>query len=113
MRQFEILAAEPIPAINVPAGWKDVTIRECREPLIALSTLKDTRILVEPQYSQNGILCAIEEMYAREGVAQKLVLAASQLPGGYSLLIWDAWRPLSVQQALFDGQCKVLREQFP
>jgi zinc D-Ala-D-Ala dipeptidase len=52
-------------------------------------------------------------MYAREGVVQKLVVAASQLPAEYELLVWDAWRPLSVQQALFDGYCQVLREQSP
>ncbi len=113
MGQFEILAAEPIPVINAPVGWKEITIRECREPLIALSTLKDTGVLVEPTYFQKAIPHAIEEVYAREGVAQKLVLAASQLPVGYYLLVWDAWRPLSVQQTLFDGQCQVLREQFP
>ncbi len=112
MRQFETLAAKPIPAINAPAGWKEVTIRECRESLLALSTLKDTRVLIEPEYFQKGIPGATEEVYARESVAQKLVFAASQLPVGYYLLVWDAWRPLSVQQALFDGQCQVLQEQF-
>ena len=52
MGDFEILAAKPIPAISAPIDWKKITIRECREPLIALSTLKDTRILVEPEYFQ-------------------------------------------------------------
>jgi zinc D-Ala-D-Ala dipeptidase len=113
MGDFEILAAKPIPAINAPDDWKKIPIKECREPLIALSTLKDTRILVEPQYFRKGIPGAIEEVYAREGVVQKLVFAASQLPTGYHLLVWDAWRPLSVQQALFDGYSQVLREQFP
>jgi zinc D-Ala-D-Ala dipeptidase len=113
MGQFEMLAAKPIPAINAHVDWKKVTIRECREPLLALSTLKDTGVLVEAEYFQKGIPGAIEEVYVREGVAQKLVFAASQLPAGYRLLIWDAWRPLSVQQALFDGQCQVLREQSP
>ena len=114
MGQFEILAAKPIPAISAPpVDWKKVTIRECREPLLALSILEDTGILVESAYFQKGIPGAIEEVYVREGVAQKLVFAASQLPAGYHLLVWDAWRPLSVQQALFDGQCQVLREQLP
>src|SRR5437016_2871142 len=113
MEQFEILAVKPIPAINAPVEWKKVIIRECREPLIALSTLKDRGVLVEPEYFQKGIPGAVEEVYVREGVAQKLVFAASQLPAGYHLLVWDAWRPLSVQQALFDGQCQVLRAQFP
>jgi D-alanyl-D-alanine dipeptidase len=113
MGDFEILAAKPIPAISAPIDWKKITIRECREPLIALSTLKDTRILVEPEYFQKGIPGAIEEVYVREGVAQKLVFAASQLPAGYHLLVWDAWRPFSVQQALFDEHCQIVREQFP
>src|SRR5438874_901871 len=93
MEQFEILAAKPIPVISAPVDWKKVTIRECGEPLIALSTLKDTRILVEPAYFQKGISGAVEEVYVREGVAQKLVFAVSQLPAGYYFLVWDAWRP--------------------
>ena len=113
MRQFEMLAAKPIPAVNGPVGWKEVRIRECGEPLIALSTLQDTRILVEPVYFRKGIPGAVKEVYVRESVAQKLVFAASQLPAGYYLLVWDAWRPLPVQQALFDEYCQVLREQFP
>lgn len=113
MGDFERLAAKPIPAINAPVSWKTVTIRECREPLIALSTLKDTRILVKPMYFQKGIPGASEEVYVREGVAQNLVFAASQLPIGYYLLVWDAWRPFLVQQALFDEYCEAVQRQFP
>jgi D-alanyl-D-alanine dipeptidase len=113
MGDFEILAAKSIPSINAPNGWKKVPISECREPLIALSTLKDSRVIVEPQYFRKGLPGAIEEMYAREGVVQKLVFAASQLPAGYHLLVWDAWRPLSVQQALFDEYYQILQAQFP
>lgn len=113
MENFEILVAKPIPTINVPVSWKTVTIRESREPLIALSTFKDTRILVEPAYFQKGIPGAIKEVYVREGLAQKLVFAASQLPAGNCLLVWDAWRPLPVQQVLFNEHCQVLHQHFP
>jgi D-alanyl-D-alanine dipeptidase len=113
MGDFEILATKPIPPINAPDGWKKVPIRESRESLIALSTLKDTRVIVEPRYFQKGLPGAREEMYVRESVVQKLVFAASQLPAGYRLLVWDAWRPLSVQQALFDEYYQILQAQFP
>jgi len=113
MNTLDTVAAKPIPVVKAPVGWKEIAIQECREPLIALSTLKDTGILVEPQYFRKGLPGAIEEMYVREGIAQKLTFAASQLLAGYRLLVWDAWRPLSVQKVLFDGYYQILREQFP
>jgi D-alanyl-D-alanine dipeptidase len=74
--------------------------------------LQDTRILMRPEYFRQGLPGAINEIYAREGVIQNLLLAASRLPTGYYLLVWDAWRPLSVQQALFDRHCQALRRRY-
>lgn len=113
MLELEKLSTQPIPEIRSPVGWKNVAIVECGKPLIALSILQNTRIIIEPEYFRRGVPHAIEEIYVREGVARRLAHAASLLPEQYSLLVWDAWRSLAVQRALFDEECRVLREQFP
>lgn len=113
MLDFETLALQPVPRLRPPAGWKQRAIIECGEPLLPLSTLSNARILVEAEYFNKGIPCAVEEMYVRAGVARRLTHVAAQLPAGYCLLVWDAWRPLAVQRALFAEEFSRVRAQFP
>ncbi|HEY1354661.1 MAG TPA: M15 family metallopeptidase [Ktedonobacteraceae bacterium] len=113
MLEFEQFAVQPIPVLRPPTGWKSVAICECGEPLVALSVLHHARIMVEPEYFNKGLAHALEEVYVREGVAHRLAQVASQLPAGYFLLVWDAWRPLAVQQQLFDAEFQALQEQCP
>ncbi|MBI3888742.1 hypothetical protein HY311_03030 [Candidatus Nomurabacteria bacterium] len=42
--------------------------------------------------------------FVRKGVAEKLLAAQELLPEGYYFRFYDTYRPLSVQQALFDEQ---------
>jgi len=42
-------------------------------------------------------------VFARDGVAKMLADASALLPRAHMLLVWDAYRPLAVQQALFDS----------
>ena len=129
----------PIPELKPVAGWKELPIHECGEPLVPLgpfltqyphsskepghSDLEDGFIPGQPDvgfsknifadtiysaahtsspYRPGELDGALLTMFAREGVAKRLVEAASYLPEGYALLIWDSYRPLSVQKALYD-----------
>ena len=56
---------------------------------------------------------ATYEAYARESVAEMLIKAQGLLPKGYSLVILDAWRPISVQQALWDEFRRIVSEGEP
>lgn len=102
-----------IPELRPPLNWKQIPIQECGEPLVALSSLANARIVFLSEYAKKGIPGAIEEMYLRKGAAERLAKAAASLPPGYSLAVWDAWRPLEVQQALFDRQCADLKVDHP
>lgn len=90
-----------IPELPVSAGWKEVPIVENGEPLVLLNGMHP-KILVASQYHLQGIPFATPEQFARQGVADRLVEAARILPDETSLVIWDAWRSLEVQQSLFD-----------
>jgi zinc D-Ala-D-Ala dipeptidase len=101
---------QPIPALRVPTAWQRIPLRECGEPLIPLSTYAPTRVAVDPRYHTAGYLAAVPECYAREGVARAVLQAATTLPPGWRLVVFDAWRPLAVQLQLYDGYRAALRQ---
>lgn len=102
-----------IPIIKGVSGWKEIEIKECGEPLVLLNVRTPDKIVVDSQYYALGIDNASPNLYARQGVANRLVVAASLLPPYHKLLIWDAWRPLEVQQALFNNYLEKLRSSYP
>jgi len=113
MSPLSQLTSQPIPPLTPPENWKLVSIAESHEPLVALARLRSASFLLEPAYFKMGIPHAIEEMYVREGVAERLLQACSRLPPGLALLIWDCWRPLEVQQSLFNQQLAVVQRESP
>ena len=51
--------------------------------------------------------------YVREDVLNKLGIAQSVLPTGCYFRLYDTYRPLEMQQALFDAQYEKLRHEHP
>ena len=54
-------------------------------------------------YAVAGIPGAPAQSWARLEVVRRLADAAESLPEGYGLAVFDAWRPIEVQQALFEA----------
>lgn len=102
----------PIPILPSVDGWKEVEIVESDEPLVCIEGFS-TRIISSPQYFAQKIPGSIEGCYLRKTVAEKLLIAGSMLPEGFKLVIWDAWRPLAVQQALFDAFKNNIKSERP
>lgn len=102
----------PIPAQTAQPGAEASIppIVECGEPLVSLTNYAPN-IHVYPYYHHLGFKHAVDDCLIREGVARKLAAAASRLPEGYSLVIWDGWRPYEVQQELHDRTKEQLLEQ--
>lgn len=59
------------------------------------------RIKLDLQYIAMGMKNAVEQCFVRHGTLKRLVHAASLLPDGYCLVIFDAWRPFSLQEELY------------
>lgn len=107
--------AKPIYISIEKWNWDEVRkipIKENNEKLIPLN-LYPERIIVQPQYFLQGIKGALPECYVRESVYEKLLEAANLLPSGYKLVIFDTWRPIQVQQSLFDILKEKLIRQYP
>lgn len=83
---------------------------DCGEELCDPTTLSP-RIAYDATYHKQG-LCGLTTCFLRKTLAEKLAEVAEKLPDGYSLLIFDALRPLSVQKAIYDSfQARFLSEQ--
>ena len=75
--------------------------RECPEFLCASA------------YFAQGLPGAMEEIYIRQGALERLQKAAASLPEGYRFKLWDIWRPVALQQAIFDRYAAEIAEKNP
>lgn len=103
---------EPSPVAFTWAGSRSVPIEECKEPLVPISCCPE-RILVRPQYHYQGLSHALPEIYLREGAFERLLEASKALPEGHRFVVLDGWRPLPLQQALFDRYRDELARAHP
>lgn len=104
--------ARPIPRLWPNHGWRDVPIEPVDEPLVAVDQI-GPRVLDRAEYHLWGVPGALPRSWVRQGVAERLALAAGDLPDGMSLVVWDAYRPLAVQGALFDAYLTELAAVHP
>jgi D-alanyl-D-alanine dipeptidase len=107
--------AMPITLPHENWDWEDIRAQEIIESgddLISLSYLPE-KILVSPQYQLQNLPGAMSEIYARAGLQAKLIEAATSLPYGYKFVVFDAWRAVETQQALFDQVQVLTRRDHP
>ncbi len=69
------------------------------EPLVSVVGPRTTTLVV---YHHAGYREASPQMYLRSRVVERLCRAAASLPDGFGIAVLDAWRPLSLQQKLFE-----------
>lgn len=70
------------------------------------------RLSIFPIYAQKGIPGAPFRLYVRQGVMERLEIAARLLPKGYGLIVYDAWRTFDFQQQLYQHYQKRLQEEL-
>jgi D-alanyl-D-alanine dipeptidase len=93
-------------------GWKDSPIIESGQQLLLLDGFHP-RIKTEPRYFINGTPNALNQVYLREEAAERLRNAATLLPSDCSIIVFDAYRPINVQQEIFDAFKQQLARMHP
>lgn len=118
------LKDRPVP-LETPSvlGWKEVPIKENGEPLVALGPFSDNdEIFTDSIYfgerSNSPYTTTTPEgslitMFVRRDVAEQLKKAQRILPQGMYLVVFDSFRTIEVQQALFDKYFRELQDQNP
>lgn len=91
----------PIPLLHEPPDWRRLPIEECGEPLVTIIPGL-YRITTRSLYAAQGIPGAPIDITVRSGVYTRLQRAAESLPPGIVLVVFDGYRPLRVQQYLWD-----------
>ena len=110
MYDFSLFSARSLPPLTEDPDSALVCTPGQGEPLCQLDGLWH-RVQVQPAYAR--LPGALRGCWLRRSAAERLLAAAAQLPDGYSLLVLDAWRPVRLQQALYDDFLARLRRENP
>lgn len=86
----------------------EIEIIDSKEPLVEITEFK-----CEPMYYKQGYKSALDKCYCRVSVLEHLKEAKKYLPEGYDFLVYDAYRPIEVQQSLFDKYRNEIKEKNP
>lgn len=90
----------PIPRLFPNTGWREIEITPVDEPLVPVDAI-GSRIYDRAEYWAWGVAGSLPRSWVRAGVAERLARVAAGLPDGFTLVVWDAYRPLEVQATLF------------
>ncbi len=102
----------PIPPMTSTEGWRDVPIEPRDEPLVRVTDI-GPRVVDDPRYHAAGLPGAMAQGWVREDVAHRLAAVAAGLPDGMTLVVWDGYRPIATQAALFDSYLAELAMVHP
>jgi zinc D-Ala-D-Ala dipeptidase len=100
-----------IPSVTESPHWWSLPLAECGEPLVILT--ETPRLRLRPVYAQLPLAGASTTMQLRQGAARRLEHALSLLPETLGVLVLDVFRPLVVQQALWDWQWREVTRDYP
>ncbi|MGB0148889.1 MAG: M15 family metallopeptidase [Ilumatobacteraceae bacterium] len=96
---LEILPiGDPIANIVEPEEFTPV-LSDCREELVDISTSFNCA----QAYFDAGWQHSTKQTYLRSGIAQRLHNVNASLPEGFSIFVFDGWRPLALQSELFEA----------
>lgn len=91
---------EPIKHFSFPKTTINL-IEPIEDPLVDLVQYSAGKIICDNHYYKEKIPGSINKCLARKGVADLLMKALRMLPDGYTLKVFDAWRPYEVQYHLY------------
>ena len=103
----------PIPPTHAINGWQSAPIVENNEPLIDVTSFAPDKIVSNSKYYERQIPGSMSICYVRKTVGQLLAQASRQLPEGWKFVIFDAWRPIEVQEFLYNEFIVNLRKLHP
>jgi len=80
--------------------------------VVEFNNKSHSRIRVDPMYFKLGYSPS-PRIFGRYSVFDRLIKVIDSLPQEYGLLIWDVYRPRSVQEKLFNWMREEIRKKSP
>ena len=108
---MDLFCDKKIPHAPMPSGATFNSFID--EPLVDLSEYFRGEIKTEPVYYNQGIKGATDRCLVRLTVAKMLENALALLPRNLTFMVYDAWRPLCVQEELYNEYFTKIRNQHP
>ena len=88
------------------------TIQDNGEQLIQIRA-DHPRIFIHPIYYIQKTPNSLQSIYLRESAYERLMQAVSLLPKNYGFILYDGFRPLQVQQFLFNQFSAQIKKLYP
>ena len=122
IENLESLPSIPLESVE---GWKKILVKECGEKLVPVGAFSefsdcDTSAVYFGERGKDRKMnflgkavnrdVSLITHFVREGVFRRLGVAQSLLPEDYYFRFFDNFRPLDVQQALYDDQKEKFRK---
>lgn len=89
----------PLPELAEPTRFVPVSA-DCDEPLV---TVEHNRVFDLSCYERAGWPHTRPHLQLREGAAQRLYRVADRMPEPFGIAVFDAWRALELQQAIYEA----------
>lgn len=99
-----------IPERKMPGESKEIN-SWIDETMVDLSDYFDGSVYIENIYYSKGIKGATNRCIVRTSVAKKLEEAIELLPQNITFKVYDAWRPLQVQEELYKSYYEALQNE--
>ena len=91
---------DKIPTASMPS--EEFSCNLIDERMVDIYDYFSGEVLTEPIYYNKNIKGATDKCLVRLGVAEKLETALKLLPENLTFKVFDAWRPLCVQEELYN-----------
>ncbi|MCO7125467.1 M15 family metallopeptidase [Sporolactobacillus shoreicorticis] len=79
------------------------------EPLVSMAYCS-SKINIYPSYFLQKMPGASQDLFLRQGVAEKIIALADRLPEGISFVLIDGWRSIETQKFIYDRTVTQFRE---
>ena len=106
---MNLFCNKKIPNCPMPTG--DTLNSFVDESLVELSQYFGGEIQIEAVYYNQRILGATKQCFVRLSVAKKLERAIKLLPNNLTFKVFDAWRPLCVQEQLYNNYYRKIQSE--
>lgn len=105
--------SRPIRQIEVNYCLANPLIQENNEKLVRIQENQHPRIFTKSIYYSQHVPNSLKDIYLREATYKKVMQAIELLPEQYSFILFDGYRPIQVQQYLFNHYYEEMRKVYP